>query len=158
MRGQDINSFGFSRRRRFSKIELFIVLAMLGILSAAILGAGSNGGGCFNLRNGDGEKIGQVVKLSKEGFMSKTWEAQLIRGGISDGSGSFGTVPFDFTIEGDDLVAKVKEYMDNRTEVSIKYRIEGTYSPFRSGSSGRFLTEIEPLKKPDQAERGPTKK
>jgi hypothetical protein len=88
-----------------------------------------------------------VVKLSKQGLASDTWEAQLIRGGINNGSGSFGTTPFDFTVEGDELVEKVKQLMESQAEVVIEYRIEGVYSPFRSESHGNFLVSIEPAKK-----------
>lgn len=104
--------------------------------------------GCgVNPSNGNGEKIGQVIKVSKQGWISKTWEAQLIRGGMVGGSGSFGVVPFDFTIESEVMAQKVTEYMENQTEVLIKYSIEGVYSAFRTESGGHFLISIEPAKK-----------
>ncbi len=102
---------------------------------------------CLNFKNGTGEKIGQIVKVNKEGFLKKTWEAQLIRGGMKDGSGSFGTAPFDFTVPTDKMASMVKRYMEDGTEVFISYEIEGLYIPFRSGSGGCFLKEIRPLKK-----------
>ncbi|MBX4190358.1 hypothetical protein KW791_03645, partial [Candidatus Parcubacteria bacterium] len=76
------------------------------------------------------------------------WEGQLIRGGMSGGSGTIGAQPFDFTIESDAMAEKAQEYMTNQTEVVIKYRMEGLYSVCRSDSSGHFLTSIEPAKKP----------
>ena len=100
-----------------------------------------------NISPGDGEKIGQIIKVSKQGMISKTWEAQLIRGGMVGGSGSFGVVPFDFTIESELVAQKVIEYMQNQTEVLIKYRMEGVYSVFRTDSQGYFLISIEPAKK-----------
>jgi hypothetical protein len=104
--------------------------------------------GCgINFDPGNGEKIGQIVKVSHEGIYTETWEAQLIRGGLTSGSGAFGTVPFNFTIEDEALVKKVQGYMQNQTEVIIKYRIEGIYSRFRSGSQGHFLVSIEPAAK-----------
>lgn len=125
----------------FTLIELLVVIAILGILSTSV------GGFYVNTSHGDGEKIGQIVKLSKQGLINQTWEGQLIRGGMNGGSGAFGTVPFNFTVESDDLVAKVKQYMQNQTEVLVAYRIEGIYSPFRSESRGHFLTNIEPAQK-----------
>lgn len=104
----------------------------------------------ISLSPGEGEKIGQVVKLSKVGLFSKTWEGQLIRGGMNGGSGSFGTTPFDFTVEGDSLVSLVTKYMQDQTEVVIKYRHEGVWSCFRSQAAdgdGTFLISITPAPK-----------
>jgi hypothetical protein len=129
-------------RRGYSIIEFLILVAIIGIVAVGMSGTR----GCVNLSNGAGQKIGQVVKLSQQGFANKTWEGQLIRGGMSGGSGSFGTVPFNFTVEGPELVYKVERFMNEQTEVVIHYRIEGTYSPFRSESNGHFLVSIEPLK------------
>lgn len=104
--------------------------------------------GCgVNSQPGDGQKIGQIVKLSKVGIVKETWEGQLIRGGMSGGSGSFGTVPFDFTVDSIILLPKVQAAMSNQTEVIISYRSEFVYSAFRSDSSGHFLTGIEEVKK-----------
>jgi hypothetical protein len=103
--------------------------------------------GCGVNTPGSGEKIGQIVKVSQEGVFVDTWEAQLIRGGLTGGSGAFGTVPFDFTIEDEALVNKVQMYMQNQQEVIIKYRVEGIYSRFRSGSKWYFLVSIEPANK-----------
>jgi len=121
-----------------AEVKAFIALL---VLAAFFAGCG------VNTHPGDGEKIGQIVKVSKEGVFVDTWEAQLIRGGLTGGSGAFGTVPFDFTIEDKALVKKVQELMQNQKEVIIKYRVEGIYSRFRSGSSGYFLVSIEPAAK-----------
>lgn len=104
--------------------------------------------GCgINNAPGTGEKIGQIVKLKKVGILRDTWEAELIRGGMSGGSGSFGMTPFDFTIESESEIPAIKEYMEKQTEVLIHYRTEGVYGACRSGSGGSFLVSIEPAKK-----------
>lgn len=104
--------------------------------------------GCgTNTSPGSGEKIGQIVRLSRVGLSSKTWEAQLIRGGITDGSGAFGTVPFNFTIESDDLAEKARGFMQTNTEVSLRYRTEGIYSACRSESGGDFAVSIDAARK-----------
>lgn len=133
-------------RNQASKEEYLMkrgtILSPVLLVSAVLLmGCGING------RPGSGEKIGQVVKLSNQGMFCQTWEGQLIRGGMSGGSGSFGVQPFDFTVEDDELAQKVVKYMQDQTEVIIKYRMEGLYSVCRSDSSGRFLVSIEPAKK-----------
>lgn len=101
--------------------------------------------GCgLNSSPGTGEKIGQIVKLTKQGLMRDTWEAELIRGGMNGGSGSFGVTPFDFTIEDDDMAKLCKKYLQDQTEVIITYRIEGIYNAWRSDSGGHFLVTIHP--------------
>lgn len=95
---------------------------------------------------GGGEKVGQIVRLSKHGFIRQTWEGEIIRGGFQGGSGTMG-LPFDFTIESESMASRVKEFMDSQTEVVIYYRTEGIYSAFRSDSGGEFLVAIDPLEK-----------
>ena len=100
--------------------------------------------GCgINFCPGEGEKIGQIVKLSKQGLISDTWEAELIRGGMNNGSGAFGTTLFHFTIENDLTAKEIEELMRNQTEVIIKYKMEGIWSSFRSDSSGHFLISVK---------------
>lgn len=104
--------------------------------------------GCMlNTSPGTGEKIGQIVKLSSQGIMCATWEGQLIRGGMTGGSGTIGAQPFDFTIESKEMADKAQQFMADQTEVVIKYRMEGVYSACRSDSGGHFLVSIEPAKK-----------
>lgn len=118
------------------KIKLLAVV----ILSAALTGCG------LNPSPGDGEKIGQIVKVQKRGLFWKTWEAELIRGGMNGGCGSFGTTPFEFTIENDETAKAAITNMETQTEVVIKYRMEGIYSITRSESSGHFLNSMTPAR------------
>lgn len=127
--------------------DLVMGLGLIIIVSFLIVGVIISCFVHFNPSNGDGTKIGQVIKLSKQGMFNKTWEGQLIRGGLNGGNGGFGTQPFNFTIEGNELAAKVEGLMESNVEVKIQYNIAGIYSAFRSESSGHFLKTIEPLKK-----------
>jgi hypothetical protein len=113
------------------------------LLLVAILPAG-----CLcNTSPGDGEKVGTIVKLHKGGIFCDTYEAELIRGGMNGGSGSFGVQPFDFTIENKAQADTVRKYMEAGTEVRITYRREGIYSVCRSGDgAGDFLTSIVPAR------------
>ena len=110
--------------------------------------------GCgINFSPGTGEKIGQIVKLSQEGLFCKTWEGQIIRGGMSGGNGAFGTVPYDFTIADEELAKKAAEYLQNQTEIILRYRVEFFYYLCDSGSGGHFVTSIEPAKKEKEPEK-----
>lgn len=92
---------------------------------------------------GYGDKVGQIIKLSKQGFVCKTWEAELIRGGLNNGSGASSTV-FDFTIENEALVKYVQDALDKQYEVKIHYNMEFT-TACRSDSGDHFLDSIERL-------------
>ncbi len=118
--------------------QMLVLLLMLSIVPL-LSGCG------INTSPGTGEKVGQIVKLNKQGLIRDTWEGQLIRGGMNNGSGSFGMVPFEFTVDDDSILQKVKDALDKQTEVKIKYRMEGLYSLFRTDSSGHFITGIEPV-------------
>jgi hypothetical protein len=125
-------------------------IALIIALVTTILGAvGWSSTWKRNGSPGTGEKIGQIVKINKQGTGIKTWEAELVRGGMNGGSGAIAmTPPFDFTIEDDELAAKAEKHMREQTEVIIKYRIEMFYSAWRSESNGVFLESIEPAAPP----------
>jgi hypothetical protein len=90
-----------------------------------------------------GEKIGTITKLAEQGPICPTWEGQIIRGGLSDGSGAFGA-PFDFTIQDTSLLERVRAYMESGQEVKIYYY---SYEPtFCSSDSGHFVTRVEPVR------------
>jgi hypothetical protein len=103
--------------------------------------------GC--VERGTGEKMGVVTKLAKQGLFCKTWEAEIVRGGLVGGSGVNGQ-SFHFTIENDDLAKKLQDAMENQKEVKIEYRTE-VFTFCRSESDGHFLTKLEVVE-PKKAE------
>ena len=91
----------------------------------------------------EGQKIGHIVKLSKEGVFNKTWEGELIRGGFTDGSGIMGQV-FHFTVEDRRLVDIAKSCLEKDKEVVLHYRTELFSSRFRSEQGTPcFVDDIE---------------
>ncbi len=108
---------------------------------SALVAMGATLGGCWD--TGAGDKVGTITRLNKRGVFCKTWEGEIIRGGLNTGSGVMGGA-FHFTIESEDLAKKVQHYMDTQQEVKIGFRSEGiTFC--RSDSNDYFLTSIEPL-------------
>lgn len=103
--------------------------------------------GCWD--TGQGEKVGQIIKLNRQGVFCKTWEAELIRGGLNNGSGAASTL-FDFTIEDSRLVQEVQNALDGQYEVKIHYNMEWT-TACRSDSAEHFLQRIERLSSPGHA-------
>ncbi|MEQ1561274.1 MAG: hypothetical protein ABL899_00965 [Nitrospira sp.] len=96
---------------------------------------------CWDM--GTGQKIGSITRLNKMGAFCKTWEGEIIRGGLNTGSGVVGQA-FHFTVESEDLAKEVERAMNNQQEVRISYRQEGV-TWCRSDSGDYFLTKIEPL-------------
>lgn len=88
-----------------------------------------------------GEKAGVVTKLAQSGIFCKTWEGQIIRGGLNSGSGAMGA-PFDFTVEDLSLLPKIKDALENQKEIKIMYR-EEMVTFCRSESSDHFLTSVD---------------
>lgn len=123
-------------------VEVLIVAIIVCILAAiaapVFLG--------INFAPGEGEKVGQIVKLAKTGMIRQTWEAEIVRGGFQGGGGVNGQA-FDFTVEGDTLAARLRALMEKQAEVRITYRTEGIYSPLRSASAGHFLVSIDTVAK-----------
>lgn len=77
--------------------------------------------GCLVTREGD--KVGTVTKLAQQGIFVKTWEGQIIRGGLNGGNGGFGAV-FNFTVEKPEVLAQLQLAMDKGQEVKIHYHKE----------------------------------
>lgn len=101
--------------------------------------------GCID--TGNGEKVGNIVKVATQGVFCKTVEVEIVRGGFSNGNGVNGQA-FHFTVENNpNLVEKLREYMDTRQEVKIKYRTEGITFCRTESPNQAFLTNIEVLGK-----------
>ena len=98
--------------------------------------------GCWD--KGSGEKIGSIVRLQRTGMFCKTWEGEIIRGGLNSGSGSMGSI-FHFTVEDEGVAQQVQKAMETQQEVKITYREEALWF-CRSDSNGYFLTKVEPLR------------
>lgn len=113
-----------------STVKLFIPMF------AAVLLAG-----CWD--KGGGEKIGSITRLQRTGLFCKTWEGEIIRGGLNSGSGVIGYA-FHFTVENEALAQQVQKAMEAQQEVKISYNEEAFWF-CRSDSNGFFLSKIEPL-------------
>lgn len=131
-----------NRESGFASVELLMYLAVFMVVIGLFYLA--NG---VNFSNGSGQRVGHIVRINKQGFQYKTWEAQLVTNYSCNGGGSFEIGRFNFTIEDNALLNKVEEYMKSQAEVVIVYEVEGTFMPSRSSSDGRFLKSISPLTK-----------
>ncbi len=110
--------------------------------------------GCWETQSG--EKIGQITRVAQQGAVVKTWEAEIIRGGLSSGSGVNGSA-FHFTIENDELLKKVQKAMADQSEVKITFSKE-MVSFLRSESNSNFLKSVDLLHPAPVAETAPDTK
>lgn len=90
-------------------------------------------------------KVGQIIAVHNGGILNDTYEAEILRGGFSSGSGANGQA-FWFTIEDPAMAEKASQYMTNQTEVVLNYRSQGVYSGCSSSSGGDFAVSISPAK------------
>lgn len=112
------------------------VLIVMAIVAIAL-------SGCTAV-TGHGTKVGTVIKLSQEGLFCKTWEGELIRGGMSSGSGGFSTTPLHFTINDPALLRQVQDALDRQYEVEVTYTSYLGPFPCASGhGSDLFLTTLK---------------
>jgi hypothetical protein len=107
--------------------------------------------GC--VQNGDGEKIGTVVRVNKSGAICPTNEVEIVRGGLSNGTGAVGGI-FDATVEDSALLQKLKDAMEHQQEVKITFTSE-MFTLCRSGNPGsHFIRSVEVMNAPAPASNG----
>lgn len=104
--------------------------------------------GCFELS--DGQFAGQITYFTKRGFFCKTWEGQVIMGGMrkethtaSDGSSVTSSVANTsrFTVEDPSLVSKIQAAFESGRPVRLNYKKE--FVTFcRSDGDNNFVTGV----------------
>lgn len=114
---------------------------MVAALSIALTGCGD----C-----GNESHVGSVVKLGKTGAFCKTYEAEIVRGGLNNGSGGVSATAFEFTIEDQKLVDLVQDAFDRQYEIKVTAHNEAV-SWCRSNSGSKFATAIVRMNNPGHA-------
>lgn len=114
---------------------------LVAALSIALTGCGD----CGNEAH-----VGSVVKLGKTGAICKTWEAEIVRGGLNNGSGGVSATAFSFTIEDEALVKLVQDAFDKQYEIKVEAHDEAA-TLCRSDSGEKFATAITRMDNPGHA-------
>ncbi|MGB0429013.1 MAG: 6-phosphogluconate dehydrogenase [Bacteroidia bacterium] len=99
----------------------------------------------YNLNFSDGFRSGTVVKLSKKGTMFKTYEGQLLSGGLATGEGGdIASNLWDFSVEkGDTAVLKaIEAAVDGSYRVKLRYN-EKYFKFFWRGETKYFVYKVE---------------
>ena len=106
--------------------------------------------GCYEVSSG--ERVGTVVKLSKRGYFCKTWEGQMLLGGLrkqtnlsSDGKSTTTSMvanTWDFTISDEKVLPAIQAALDSGDPIRLQYRQE-LVTFCRSDSDDYFVTGIK---------------
>ncbi len=86
-----------------------------------------------------GERVGKIIKISKKGYVFKTWEGQLNTGEIQQGLWPFSVKPNDQKVLQD-----LSEAMKSGHRVSLHYNEKYVSVPFL-GDSKNFVFMVEVL-------------
>lgn len=121
-------------------IEGVIIIA---ILAAAIALALTKIVGISTVYS-EGERTGVLTKLSKKGYIWKTWEGELNLGGMSDNGGGV-AVPnvWMFTVVDDAVAQKMLPAATGAKRITLKYT-EVWKASFAQGQTDYFITGIRP--------------
>jgi len=92
----------------------------------------------------DGTRVGSLVKLSRKGYVFKTYEGQLMVGGMSDGTGTFNSTTWDFSVDDDNRsVVEALEYSQKTGQrVSLHYEEKFFQLPW-NGDTKYFVIAVE---------------
>jgi hypothetical protein len=116
---------------------IFITVLMLVIMGSVYIG--------FFYNYSTGERVGSVAKLSHKGKIIKTWEGQLITGGMAGNNDSDYRMPYwEFSVyPGDDETRReLTKAMDEGYRVKLTYEEKLFQISFR-GDSKYFITDVE---------------
>ncbi len=113
-----------------------IVIFLVAILSFSL---------AYNLNYSSGYRSGTIVKLSKKGTIFKTFEGQLLSGGLAtDDGGDIASNMWDFSVEkGDTAVLNaIEAAVDGSYRVKLRY-YEKYYKFFWRGDTKYFIYQVD---------------
>ena len=88
---------------------------LLAVAATAFLSA------CGVLTYSEGDRAGVVTKLSKKGVVCKTWEGELLMGGINQFAAPAANV-FHFSVVDENIVDDLKVVMEQQKPVRLTYK------------------------------------
>ena len=110
--------------------------------------------GCFSDYS-EGERVGSVSKFSKKGIIFKTYEGELLLGGLKNSDKGFVANTFEFSLDSekqrgenlDQLIDSINFAMNNGHRVKIHYsqEIRNDLNSSR-GDTEYYVTKVEILR------------
>lgn len=97
----------------------------------------------------EGKRGGFVTRLSKKGYIFKTYEGDLKMGGLYDGEGTMNASQWDFSVGGNnkEAIANLEEAIKTGRRVSLTYEEKFFKLPW-NGDTKFFVTKVELLDAP----------
>ncbi len=120
-----------------SKIKIILVVLAIPVLIAA--GFAAYVYGSLHVNYSSGERSGFVQKLSKKGWVCKTWEGEMAMVSMP------GTAPeiFNFSVRDDAIADKINRNMGKR--VALSYEQHKGVPTTCFGETDYFVTDIKPV-------------
>lgn len=97
----------------------------------------------------EGKRGGFVTRLSKKGYIFKTYEGDLKMGGLYDGEGTMNASQWDFSVgsKNKEAIANLEEAIKTGRRVSLTYEEKFFKLPW-NGDTEFFVTKVELLDAP----------
>ncbi|PWJ59848.1 hypothetical protein CLV98_10122 [Dyadobacter jejuensis] len=94
----------------------------------------------------EGKRGGFVNKLSKKGYVFKTYEGELRIGGMFEGDGTMNAAEWQFSVSPNntEAIANLEEAIKNGTRVSLTYEEKFFRLPW-NGETKYFVTQVDLL-------------
>ncbi len=123
-----------------------------GCLTAIVAAVALSIGSCSLLNHveyGDGVRAGMINKISKRGYIWKTYEGQMALEGLASHGESIGANVWDFSLDSNDpnaeeLAKQIQGYIDSGTKVKATYTQKWTSWPPRAGTD-YYIKKVTPV-------------
>ncbi|MGB1243058.1 MAG: hypothetical protein ACPG49_11085 [Chitinophagales bacterium] len=126
------------KAKSFLKRTGIIILAVLLIGGAAFFGIS-------NMTYSEGTRAGYLIKISKKGFVFKTYEGQLNLGGVGssgDVTAIVGNDIWEFSVGSDVVYKKLQENEGKRVSLDYKEKINAFSW---QGDTNYFVVDVTPV-------------
>ncbi len=92
----------------------------------------------------DGTRVGSLVKMSRRGWVFKTYEGQLLVGGMTDGTGTMSSSMWEFSVDDDnkEVIDALEHSQKTGQRVSLHYEEKFFQLPW-NGDTKYFVTGVE---------------
>jgi len=92
----------------------------------------------------DGTRVGSLVKMSRRGWIFKTYEGQLLVGGMTDGTGTMSSSMWEFSVDDDnkEVIDALEHSQKTGQRVSLHYEEKFFQLPW-NGDTKYFVTGVE---------------
>ena len=115
------------KKNGFTLVELLVIVAIVAILGAMVFGLS---GGCSV---SDGTRSGVLQKFSHKGLVNKSYEGELLLGGLKSTDNGTTANTWDFSVMDADIAKRLEGLVGQH--VTIKYHQTFTHNPLSRDSS-----------------------